>query len=75
MRLLVIEDEVRLAEGLKRGLEAEGFAVDVAGNGIDGLWFARRTLRGDPARHHAAREERLPGVPRPSEPARTGRPS
>ena len=41
MRLLVIEDEVRLAEGLKRGLEAEGFAVDVAGNGIDGLWFAQ----------------------------------
>ncbi|WP_232499110.1 response regulator transcription factor [Agromyces humatus] len=41
MRLLVVEDEVRLAEGLKRGLEAEGFAVDVAANGTDGLWFAR----------------------------------
>ena len=41
MRLLVVEDEVRLAEGLKRGLEAEGFAVDVANNGVDGLWFAR----------------------------------
>lgn len=41
MRLLVVEDENRLAEGLKRGLEAEGFAVDVARNGPDGLWFAR----------------------------------
>ena len=41
MRLLVVEDEAHLAEGLKRGLEAEGFAVDVAGNGTDGLWYAR----------------------------------
>lgn len=41
MRLLVVEDETRLAEGLKRGLEAEGFAVDVAANGTDGLWLAR----------------------------------
>ena len=41
MRLLVVEDEVRLAEGLKRGLEAEGFAVDVAANGVDGLWLSR----------------------------------
>ena len=41
MRLLVVEDGVRLAEGLKRGLEAEGFAVDVALDGSDGLWLAR----------------------------------
>jgi DNA-binding response OmpR family regulator len=41
MRVLVVEDEVRLAEGLRRGLEAEGFAVDVAATGTDGLWFAR----------------------------------
>ncbi|HWM15361.1 MAG TPA: response regulator transcription factor [Microbacterium sp.] len=41
MRLLVVEDEPRLAEGLKRGLEAEGFAVDVAHTGTDGLWLAR----------------------------------
>ncbi|GGI46030.1 DNA-binding response OmpR family regulator [Agromyces flavus] len=41
MRLLVVEDETRLAEGLKRGLEAEGFAVDVAADGTDGLWLAR----------------------------------
>jgi len=41
MRILVVEDEVRLAEGLRRGLEAEGFAVDVAATGTDGLWMAR----------------------------------
>ena len=41
MRLLVVEDEKRLAAGLKKGLEAEGFATDIALNGIDGLWMAR----------------------------------
>ncbi|TAN24921.1 MAG: response regulator transcription factor [Actinomycetota bacterium] len=40
MRVLVIEDEVRLGEALKRGLEAEGFAVDVIQNGTEGLWMA-----------------------------------
>jgi two-component system OmpR family response regulator len=41
MRVLVVEDERRLAEGLRRGLEAEGFAVDVASTGTDGLWLAK----------------------------------
>jgi DNA-binding response OmpR family regulator len=41
MRALVVEDEARLATGLRNGLEAEGYAVDVALNGTDGLWFAR----------------------------------
>ena len=41
MRVLVVDDEVRLADGLRRGLEAEGFSVDVAHNGVDGLWLAR----------------------------------
>jgi two-component system OmpR family response regulator len=41
VRVLVVEDEERLAEGLRRGLEAEGFAADVATNGTDGLWMAR----------------------------------
>lgn len=40
MRVLVIEDEVRQAASVKRGLEAEGFAVDVASTGTDGLWLA-----------------------------------
>ena len=41
MRVLVVEDEEHLAEGLRRGLEAEGFATDVANTGTDGLWMAR----------------------------------
>jgi two-component system OmpR family response regulator len=41
MRILVVEDESRLADGLRRGLEAEGFAVDIAATGTDGLWLAR----------------------------------
>jgi DNA-binding response OmpR family regulator len=40
MRLLVVEDEIQLAAYVKRGLEAEGFAVDIASNGEDGLWMA-----------------------------------
>ncbi len=40
MRLLVVEDEARQAAALKRGLEAEGFAVDIASTGTDGLWLA-----------------------------------
>lgn len=41
MRLLVVEDEETMADSLKRGLEAEGFAVDLAGTGTDGLHLAR----------------------------------
>ena len=41
VRVLVVEDEKRLAAGLRNGLEADGFAVDVALNGTDGLWMAR----------------------------------
>ncbi|WP_305783470.1 response regulator transcription factor [Symbioplanes lichenis] len=41
MRVLVVEDEERLAAALRRGLQAEGFAVDVALDGQDGLDKAR----------------------------------
>ncbi|HET7305178.1 MAG TPA: response regulator transcription factor [Segeticoccus sp.] len=41
MRLLVVEDEARLAAALQRGLAAEGFAVDVVGDGRAGLDHAR----------------------------------
>jgi len=41
VRVLVVEDERRLAASLRVGLEAEGFAVDVAGDGTEGLWLAR----------------------------------
>ena len=41
MRLLVVEDEVRLAHALRRGLAAEGFTVQVATDGVSGLDLAR----------------------------------
>jgi DNA-binding response OmpR family regulator len=37
MRLLVVEDEARLARALQRGLTADGFTVDVVGDGTSGL--------------------------------------
>ena len=40
MRVLVVDDEVRLAAAVQRGLQAEGFTVDVAHTGLDGLWAA-----------------------------------
>ncbi|MEV4760930.1 response regulator transcription factor [Micromonospora sp. NPDC049559] len=41
MRLLVVEDEARLGKALQRGLQAEGFVVDVAADGLTGLELAR----------------------------------
>lgn len=40
MRILVVEDEEMMAESLREGLVAEGFAVDVAADGEEGLWYA-----------------------------------
>ncbi|MDX6247082.1 MAG: hypothetical protein QOF10_442, partial [Kribbellaceae bacterium] len=40
MRVLLVEDEVRLAETVRRGLAAEGFTVDVVHDGAEGLWAA-----------------------------------
>ena len=39
MRVLVVEDEVKMAGLLKLGLEEEGYAVDLAGNGSDAVWL------------------------------------
>ena len=41
MRLLVVEDEEKLAALLARGLREEGHSADVAGRGEDALWMAR----------------------------------
>ena len=40
MRVLIVEDEERMADLLKRALEEEGHAVDVARDGPDGVWLA-----------------------------------
>ena len=41
--MLVIEDDVKTAAALKRGLEQEGYRVEVAHDGLDGLWLATET--------------------------------
>jgi two-component system, OmpR family, response regulator len=40
VRVLVVDDEVRMAEAVARGLRDEGFVVDVATDGVDGLYRA-----------------------------------
>lgn len=40
MRLLVVEDDAALADLLRRALLRDGYAVDVAGDGQDALWYA-----------------------------------
>ena len=41
MRVLVVEDEQRLADAIARGLRREGMAVDIAGDGVDALGKSR----------------------------------
>jgi two-component system OmpR family response regulator len=41
MRILVVEDELKMASLLQRGLREEGHAADIARTGDDGLWMAR----------------------------------
>ena len=40
MKILLVEDDKKIATIVKRGLEAEGFTVEVAFDGTDGLWLA-----------------------------------
>ena len=40
MRILVVDDDKHLVQALKRGLEAEGYAVDVALDGLEAQWLA-----------------------------------
>jgi two-component system, OmpR family, response regulator len=40
MKLLLVEDDGKIAATVKRGLEATGFAVEVAADGDEGLWRA-----------------------------------
>jgi two-component system, OmpR family, response regulator len=38
MRVLIVEDEAKMAGLIRRGLQREGMAVDVAGDGVEALW-------------------------------------
>jgi DNA-binding response OmpR family regulator len=40
VKLLLVEDDIKLAAAVQRGLEAEGFTVEVATDGDEGLWRA-----------------------------------
>jgi two-component system, OmpR family, response regulator len=40
MRVLIVEDEAKLAKLLERGLREEGYAADIAARGEDALWMA-----------------------------------
>lgn len=40
MKLLLVEDDKKIVTYVKRGLEGEGFTVDVAFDGLDGIWMA-----------------------------------
>ena len=46
MRVLVVEDEARMAGLLKRALQEEGHAVDVAADGREGMWLATENALG-----------------------------
>jgi DNA-binding response OmpR family regulator len=46
VRLLMVEDEVGLAETVRDGLAAEGFTTDLMFNGVDGLWAATESPHG-----------------------------
>jgi DNA-binding response OmpR family regulator len=46
VRILVVDDEKRLAKSIARGLESDGFDVDVVHDGTDGLWRAREGTYG-----------------------------
>jgi two-component system OmpR family response regulator len=43
MRLLVVDDEVRLAESVARALRMENFDVDIVHNGVEAVWQAQET--------------------------------
>ena len=44
MRILLAEDERKVAEHIRTGLVAEGYAVDVAGDGDEALWLAEPNI-------------------------------
>ena len=46
MRVLAVEDDTRMARLLKRALEEEGHAVDIAASGEDGMWLATENAYG-----------------------------
>jgi two-component system OmpR family response regulator len=46
VRVLIVEDEAHLAESIARGLQHEGFDVDITHDGLDALWRIRESQYG-----------------------------
>ena len=46
VRVLVVEDEIHLAQAIEEGLRAEGFDIELSHDGLDGLWRARERAYG-----------------------------
>jgi DNA-binding response OmpR family regulator len=46
VKLLLVDDDTSLTSSLQRGLQAEGFVVDVSGDGLDALWRAEEASYG-----------------------------
>ena len=44
IRVLLVEDEKRLAQTVKEGLVGEGFVVDIVSDGVSGVWAATENL-------------------------------
>ena len=40
VKVLLVEDDRKIATAVRRGLRAEGFAVEVASDGLEGRWLA-----------------------------------
>ena len=75
MRVLVVEDEIKMASLIRRGLRSEGLAADVAIKGEDALWMAgSTTLRRDRPRRDAPGHRRLRDLPPPARGRASGRP-
>lgn len=58
-RILVAEDEERIASFIEKGLRANGFRSEVVSDGNDAVIFAQRRLRPHGARHRAPRSGRI----------------
>jgi DNA-binding response OmpR family regulator len=43
VKVLVIDDDEKIVGALRKGLESSGFSVEVARDGVDGLWMATET--------------------------------
>jgi hypothetical protein len=57
MKILVVEDDKKIAAAVKRGLDCEGFTVDVSLDGDEGLWRATEYCYAGPQavpRHRSA---------------------